>query len=65
VAYSKPHCQLSEIPSEKNTGVICFAENEQGEFSLICDELGLMRITICDGKGNYVRAGAGIALVRV
>lgn len=48
VAYSKTQCQLSEMPSENNTGVIYFVENEQWKCSLMCDGLGLMRIAVCD-----------------
>lgn len=46
VAYSETHCQLSEMPSESNTGVIYFVEDEQWKFSPLYDGLGLMRKAI-------------------
>lgn len=59
VAYSKICCQLPETLSENNTGIICF--EKMNKFSLICDGVRLMRITISDWEGNYCRAGNGIS----
>lgn len=42
-----------------------FPLRKMTNFSLICDGLRLIRITIGDWEGSYLRTGTGMALVRV